>query len=87
MSGSSDSGREDFSCNEESDGVGSELVEERREEIHGLECTNPLDRGEIGVVEGRDDEEDKITEKSDLHHAFATVEFEINQKGLVVLVL
>lgn len=60
VGGGADGGRVDFGGDEEGDGVGAELIEERGEEIHGLKAFDVFWRGEVVVVEGGDDEEEKV---------------------------
>ena len=60
VGGGADGGWVDFGGDEEGDGVGTELVEEGGEEVHGLEGFDVFGRGEVVVVEGRDDKKDEI---------------------------
>ena len=72
MGRGTDRRRVHFSCGKEGDRVGSELVEERRQEVHGLERVD----GAVGVVmkrEGRNGEEDKVGSETDQLHPLAAV--------------
>ena len=73
MSCSANRSRVDFGGNEEGNSVGTKLVEERGEEVHGLELFDMCRRCVVFVMEGRDDEEDEIHEEADHLHLFATV--------------
>jgi len=64
---------------DEGHGVGSELVEERGEEVHGLETVD-AGLGIVTVIEGRDNEEDEIAHETDDHHPFAAIEFIVDEK-------
>lgn len=72
---------EDLSRDEEGDGVGAELVEEGREEVHGLEGVDALDVGVVVVVEGWDDEEDEVHEEANLLHPLASVVLVVDEEG------
>ena len=71
----------DFCGDEERDGVGTELVEEAGEEVHGLKFA------EMGIglvvceVEAGDDEEDEIHEEADHLHPLSAVEFVVDEEG------
>ncbi len=65
---------------EEGDAVGTELVEEGREEVHCLEGPDMCRRGEVCVGEGGDDEEDEVESEADLHHVFAAVELVVDEE-------
>ena len=80
MGGGADRGGVDFGGHEEGYAVGSELVEEGGEEIHGLEDFDTLDVGVVVVVEGGDDEEDEVHEEAELLHPFAAEEFVVNSE-------
>lgn len=72
---------EDLGGDEEGNGVGSELVEERRQKVHGLEGTNTLDRGVVLVVERRNNKQDEVHEETQLHHVLATEELVVDEEG------
>ena len=73
--------RENFGRDQESDGVGAELVEERRQEVHGLKGMHTGRGLVVAEVEGRDDEEDEAREETDLLHHLAAVELVVYQEG------
>lgn len=78
---SSDGGGENLTSNEESDRVGTKLVEEGRQEVHGLER---VDTGRAGVVlisEGGDDKHEEAHEETDLLHPLAAVELVVDKEG------
>lgn len=78
-------GGEDLSGNQESDRVGAELVEERAQEIHGLEFLDVLGRCVVIEVEGWNDEQDEHQQESDHLHPLATIELVVDQeRGHVV---
>ena len=80
MSSSTNGSREDLSSNKEGDRVGAKLVEERRQEIHGLERVNAGGRGIVLVVEGRNDKHKEAEEEADLLHHFAAVHLVIDEE-------
>ena len=75
----------DLGSNKECDSVGSELVEERREEIHGLELVDASDRDIVIVVERRYGETDETGDEADDLHPLAAVQLVVDQeRGQVV---
>ena len=80
MGGGTDRGRVDFGRDEECDSIGAELVEEGREEIHGLEA-DEVNFGVVVVVEAWDDEEDEIHEEAKLLHVLTAVELVVDEEG------
>ena len=85
VSSRSDRSWENFGSNEESDGVGSKLVEKGGEEVHGLEGVNTVNTAVILVVESWDDEHDETHEETELLHILATVELVVDEeRGQVV---
>lgn len=72
----------DLGRHEEGDGVGAELVEERGEEVHGLEGFDASDARVVLVVERGHDEEDEIEQEPDLHHHLAAVQLVVDQESL-----
>lgn len=85
VSGRTDGRGEDLGGDEEGDRIGSELVEERRQEIHGLEGGNTLDRGVVLVVEGGNDKQDEVHEESQLHHVLATEQLVVDEEAGAVV--
>ena len=71
----------DFGSNQESNGIGAELVEERRQEVHGLERLDVSGLGIVGEMESGDDEEDKVHEETDHLHLLASIELVVNEEG------
>ena len=65
VGGGTDGGGEDLGSDEEGDAVGTELVEEGGEEVHGLEGLDVLGGGVVVVVESGDDEENEAHEETD----------------------
>lgn len=74
-----DLSREDFTGDEESHGVGAELVEERRQEVHGLECVDTGRAGVVLVVKSRNDEEEEAHEEANLLHHLSSVHLVVDQ--------
>lgn len=72
---------EHFSGDEEGDSVRTELVEERGEEVHGLEGVDTFDAGVVLVVEGWNDEQDEVHQESELLHPLATVVLVVDKEG------
>ena len=85
MSGGADRCREDLGSDKESDTVGAELVEERGQEVHGLETVNVLRRREVVQSETGDDEENKVSQETDDHHPFAPVKLVVDEQGSEVV--
>jgi hypothetical protein len=62
-----------FGGDKERNRVGTELVEEAGEEIHGLELVDSVFRSVVFVVESRDDEEDEVGKEANNHHFLSTI--------------
>ena len=73
--------RVNLGSDKEGDTVGTELVKERRQEVHGLEGMNAVDTGVVLVVEGRNDEQDEIHQETDLLHILPSVKLVVNKEG------
>ena len=81
MSGGANRCRINLSCNEECRAIGSELVEERREEVHGLESSDVrLLEGVVMVVECRHDKQNEVHEKAELLHPFPSYELVVDEE-------
>lgn len=78
VSSTTDGGGEDLSGDQEGDTVGTELVEERGQEVHGLEGVNVLGLGVVVVLEAGNDEEDEAHHETDDLSPLATVELVID---------
>lgn len=85
VSGGTDGGREDFCGDEESDGVGTKLIEEGTQEVHGLELLDVFGRGVVVVLESGDHEENEAHQETDDLHPFAAVQLVVNQEGSQVV--
>ena len=72
---------EDLSGDQERDRVGAKLVEERRQEVHGLESVNVLRLCEEVEMEGRDNEEDEVSHETDDHHPLTSVQLVVDHNG------
>ena len=81
VGGGTDGCGEDLSGDKEGDGVGTELVEEGGEEVHGLESMDTHFAGIVRVVEGGDDKEDEIHQESNLLHHLAAVVLVVDQES------
>ena len=81
MGCSTDGGWVDFGSNQESNGIGAELIEEGRQEVHGLEGLDVSGRCIVAEMESGDDEEDEVHEKADHLHLLASVELIVNEEG------
>lgn len=76
---------EDLGSDKEGDGIGTELVEERAQEVHSLEGLDVLGAAVVVEVESRDDEEDEAEHETNDLHPFATVQLVVDQeRGHVV---
>lgn len=71
----------DLGSDQEGDGVWTELVEERGEEVHGLEGVDAGGRVVVVVVESWNDKEDEVEQETDLHHHLASVELIVDEEG------
>lgn len=85
VSGGTDRSRETFGSNQESDTVGTELVEEGRQEVHSLERLDVGGLKVVLVVESGNDEENKAEQETNLLHPLTTVEFVVNEEGSQVV--
>lgn len=80
-----DGGRENLTSDEEGDRVGTELVEERGDEVHGLESVDAGGANVVFVVEGRDDKHEEAHQESNLLHHLAAVHLVVDEeRGEVV---
>lgn len=80
-----DGSRVAFSSDNESNTIGAELVEEGRQEVHGLERVNVFGRSVVLVVEARDNEEDEAHEETHLLHPLTAVQLVVDkERGSVV---
>ena len=79
VSGGSDRDGEDFGRKEESSTVRTELLEEGREVVDGLETSNTFRGLQLFVPDGRDQEEDTVHEETDDLHPLSTVKLVVNQ--------
>lgn len=85
VGGGADGCREDLGGYEEGDAVGAELVEERGQEVHGLESVDVVLAGEEVIGKSWNNEEDEIGHETDNHHPLAAVELVVNEeRGKVV---
>lgn len=85
VSRGTDRSGETFSGNQESNTVGTELVEERGQEVHGLESLDVLLGGVVFVVETGDNEENEAHQETDLLHPLTSVELVVDEeRGEVV---
>lgn len=82
---SSDGGGENLTGNEESDGVGAELVEEGGQEVHGLESVDTLGAGVVLVLERGDDEHEEAHEETNLLHPLTAVELVVDEESGAVV--
>ena len=75
----------DLCCDQEGDAIGSELAEERGDEIHGLEFVNTSCSRVIAVVERRNNKAKEAADETDDLHPLAAVQFIVDQeRGKVV---
>ena len=81
VGGGSNGGRENFRGHEEGDCIGTKLVEEGGQEVHGLKGVDALDGFVVVVVERRDDEEDEVHEETELHHSLSSDQLVVDQEG------
>lgn len=77
---SADSDGIDLGRGNEGDRVGTELVEERRQEIHGLELLDVFRRGVVIQLEAGNDEQNEIHEETQGLHVLATVQLVVDQE-------
>lgn len=78
---SSDRGGENLTGDEESDRVGTKLVEEGRQEVHGLERVDTSRAGVVLISEGRDDKHEEAHKETNLLHPLAAVELVVDKEG------
>ena len=71
----------DLGCDEESDRIRAELIEERRKEIHSLERADVGGRGVVLEVEAGNNEKDEVHEEADHLHFLASIELVVNEEG------
>lgn len=84
--GSSTDGRGEYlTSHEEGDRVGTELVKEGRDEVHGLERMNPRRTGVVVELEGGDDEHQEAHEEAHLLHHLPTVHLVVDEKGCEIV--
>jgi hypothetical protein len=69
-----------FNTRTEGDGIGTKLVEEGRNEVHGLELVDTLDAGIVIVVERWNGEANEASEETNDLHPLAAVEFVVDQE-------
>lgn len=81
VSGGTDGGGENLGSDQEGDRVGTELVEERAQEVHGLEGLDVLGAAVVVEVEGRDDKQNEAEHKTNDLHPLATVQLVVDQEG------
>ena len=85
MSGGTDGRGENLGGNEERHGIRPELIEERRQEVHGLEGLATDRRRVVLVLKGGNDEEDKVHCESNHLHLLSSVKLIIDQeRGKIV---
>lgn len=80
VGGGSHWGRENFTSDQEGYGVGSELVEERRQEVHGLEGVDAGFRGVVFVPEGGNDEAKEACQETNLLHVLAAIQLVVDEE-------
>jgi hypothetical protein len=56
------------------------LVEERRQEVHGLESVDTVGGAVVLVVESRNNKQDEVHQEPNLLHPFPTVELVVDQE-------
>ena len=71
----------DFGSYQESNGIGTKLVKEGRQEVHSLEGLDVSGLGVVVEMETRDDEKDKVHKEADHLHLLASVELVVNEEG------
>jgi hypothetical protein len=81
VSSGSNGDREDLGSNQESGTVGTELLEESRKEVDGLESVDVLGSPEVVVQERRDDEEDEIGEETNVLETLPSDELVVDDEG------
>ena len=69
----------------EGDGIRTELVEERRNEVHSLELVNTHGAGVVTEVKCRNDEANEASQETDDLHPLAAVEFVVDhERGEII---
>ena len=81
----SDGHRVNLSGRKEGDTVGAELLEEGRQEVHGLELLDMGFRGVVFELSTRDDEEEKVHEEAESHHVLAAIKLVVDQETCEVV--
>lgn len=81
VSRGADRGWVDLSSDEESDCVGTELIEEGGEEVHGLEFLDVGFRSVVFEIEGRDNEENEAQHEADQLHVSAAVQLVVDEES------
>ena len=71
----------DLGSDEESNGIGAKLVEEGRQEVHGLEVFDVSGLCVVFEMKSGNDEKDKVHEEADHLHLLAPVELVVNEEG------
>lgn len=71
----------DLGSDEEGNGIGTKLVEEGRQEVHGLEGFDVSGLCVVFKMETGNDEKDKVHEEADHLHLLASVELVVNEEG------
>jgi len=85
MCGGTDGDGVHLGSDEEGGAVGAELLEERREEVEGLETRNVFRGLELVEPDGTNEEDDTVTQEPDNLHPLATVELVVDEeRGHVV---
>lgn len=79
VGGGTDRGGEDFTSDQEGDAVGTELVEETAQEVHGLEGVDVGGFGVVVVVEGRHHVHDEAEQEAHDLHPLAAVELVVHE--------
>lgn len=80
VGGGTDGSGENLTGDEEGDRVGAELVEEGRDEVHGLEAVDTGRARVVIVLEGGDDEHEEAHEEANLLHVLAAVHLVVNEE-------
>lgn len=80
VGGGTDGRGEDLAGDEEGDRVGAELVEEGRDEVHGLESVDAGRARVVVVLEGGDDEHEEAHKEANLLHVLAAVQLVVDEE-------
>ena len=81
VGGSTDWSWIDFGSYQESNGIGTKLVEEGRQEVHSLEGLDVSSFCVVVKMKAGDDEKDKVHEKANHLHLLASIELVVNEEG------